>query len=79
MHKTTLSKWPASGATHNKPMRMQHSSYVTQMADEVHDFEPQKDLNIYNIAPYNIKLLCVKIENMFIHLMMIILSEVKLG
>ena len=58
---------------HDKPIRMLHFGHLTQLTDEVDHFAPQKDSNIYKTAPYNIKSLCTKIENMFIHVMMIIL------
>ena len=58
---------------HYKPIRMLHIGNMTQLTDELYHNAPQKDSNIYKIAPYSIKLLCTKIKNMFIRLMMITL------
>ena len=43
-------------ATAHKPIIMLHSGHVTQQ------FVPQKDSNMYKIAPYKIKSLCSQIE-----------------
>ena len=52
---------------------MLYSGRVTQLTDKVHHIAPQNDSNIYKIVPYNIKLTYTKVDNLFIHLMMIIL------
>ena len=54
---------------------MLHFGHVTQLVDEVDHFAPQKSSNVHKVAKYNIKLVCTQIENMFVHLMMLILKE----
>ena len=49
---------------HDKTIQVWNSGHVSQLTNEVDHIVPQKNSNIYKIAPNNIKSLCTQIENM---------------